>query len=127
MSFGPDGRLYACCNKDRAIAAWDVNTGSKTQITGDVDVNDCVVNHKGDIWFTDHRNRQIYHVKPDGTKQSVSKDQLEFPNGIELSPDQSLIYASTVRPDGSRTVSVKVWNGTAHETVLEETVLPEGQ
>lgn len=97
MSFGPDGRLYACCNKDRAIAAWDVNSGSKTQITGDVDVNDCVVNHKGDIWFTDHRNRQIYHVKPDGTKQSVSKDQLEFPNGIELSPDQSLIYAADTR------------------------------
>lgn len=44
-----------------------------------------------------------------------------------VAKDQSLIYASTVRPDGSRTVSVKVWSGTTHETVLEETVLPEGQ
>ena len=43
------------------------------------------------------------------------------------SRDQTLLFSSTVRPDGSRTVSVRVWNGTAHETVLEETVLPEGQ
>jgi sugar lactone lactonase YvrE len=97
MCFGPDGRLYACCNRDRAIAAWDVTTGAKTQITGDVDVNDCVVNHNGDIWFTDHRNRQIYHVKPDGTKQVVAKGHQEFPNGIELSPDQSLLYVADTR------------------------------
>src|SRR5688572_28646459 len=97
MCFGPDGRLYACCNRDHAIAAWDVATGAKTQITGDVEVNDCVVNSKGDIWFTDHKNRQIYHVKPDGTKQVVAKNHQEFPNGIELSPDQMLLYVADTR------------------------------
>ena len=43
------------------------------------------------------------------------------------SRDQSLLYASTVRPDGSRSISVRVWNGAAHDTVLEETVAAEGQ
>ena len=94
MCFGPDGRLYACCNRDRAIAAWDIGTGEKKIITGDVDVNDCVVAHSGHIYFTDHKNRQVYHVKPDGTKDVFSKGQLQFPNGIELSPDQSLLYVA---------------------------------
>src|SRR5205814_1234599 len=53
MCFGPDGRLFACCNRSRTITAWDTASGQSTVITGDVDVNDCVVNHKGDIWFTD--------------------------------------------------------------------------
>ncbi len=111
MCFGPDGRLYACCNRDRAIAAWDINTKEKTIIAADVDVNDCVVSHKGHIWFTDHKNRQIYHVAPDGKKQVVHRGGLEFPNGIALSPDQSLLYVADtkgrfvwswqVQPDGT--------------------------
>jgi sugar lactone lactonase YvrE/enterochelin esterase-like enzyme len=97
MCFGPDGRLYACCNRSRTISAWDITTGKSTVITGDVDVNDCVVNHKGDIWFTDHKNRQIYHVSPTGEKQVVAKNHQEFPNGIELSPDQTLLYVADTR------------------------------
>lgn len=97
MCFGPDGRLYACCNRSRTVSAWDVGTGKSTVITADVDGNDCVVNHKGDIWFTDHKNHRIFHVKPDGTKQVVAKNQLELPNGIELSPDQTLLYAADTR------------------------------
>ena len=69
----------------------------KKIITGDVDVNDCVVSHAGHIYFTDHKNRQVYHVRPDGSKDVFSKGQLEFPNGIELSPDQTLLYVADTR------------------------------
>ncbi len=97
MCFGPDGRLYACCNRSRTITAWDVTSGKSTAITSDVDVNDCVVNNKGHIWFTDHRNRQIYHVSPSGEKEVVAKGDQELPNGIELSPDQTLLYVADTR------------------------------
>lgn len=39
-----------------------------------------------------------------------------------VSRDQSLIVSSAVAPDGSRTVTVKLWNGSTHETVLQEQV-----
>jgi hypothetical protein len=44
---------------------------------------------------------------------------------VGASRDQSLIWSSTVAADGSRVIVVKTWNGTAHETVIEEMVLPE--
>ncbi len=39
--------------------------------------------------------------------------------------DRSLSWSSTVRPDGSRTVTARLWNGTAYETVLEDIVAAE--
>ena len=39
-----------------------------------------------------------------------------------VSRDQSLIVSSAVAPDGARTVTVKLWNGTTHDTVLQEQV-----
>ena len=97
MCFGPDGRLYACCNRDRTIAAWDTGTGERKVVTADVDGNDCVVAHNGHLYFTDHKNRQVWHVSPAGEKEVISKGQLDFPNGIELSPDQSLLYVADTR------------------------------
>jgi gluconolactonase len=111
MCFGPDDRLYAACNRDRCIAAWDVKTGARSVIASDLDPNDCVVNHAGHLWFTDHLHRQIWHVAPDGKKTLVAKTELGMPNGIELSPDQSLLYVADtngqfvwswqVQPDGT--------------------------
>ena len=46
--------------------------------------------------------------------------------GVDLkqgvSRDQTLVWSSAVSPDGSRTVTVRLWNGTAHDVVLQETV-----
>lgn len=39
-----------------------------------------------------------------------------------VSRDQTLIVSSAVAPDGTRTITVRLWNGTAHDTVLQETV-----
>ncbi len=95
MCFGPDGRLYACCGKDRCVAAWDVTSGVRTVIVSDVTVNDCVVNHAGHLWFTDHKGKQVYHVAPGAAvARVVHQGGMAFPNGIELSPDQSLLYVA---------------------------------
>ena len=39
-----------------------------------------------------------------------------------LSRDQSLSYTSIVRPDGARTIEVKLWNGMSAETVIFDKV-----
>ena len=39
-----------------------------------------------------------------------------------LSRDQSLHFIWTVLPDGSRTVEVRLWNGSAFDTVLTDRV-----
>ncbi len=39
--------------------------------------------------------------------------------------DLSLVWSSVVAPDGARTVRARLWNGTAFETVLEDTVAAE--
>ena len=110
MAFGPDGRLYAACNKDRCIAAWDLASGERKIIASDLDPNDVTVAHDGNLWFTDHQHRKVWHVAPDGTKKVVDEGLL-LPNGIVLSPDQSLLYVADtkgqfvysyqVKPDGS--------------------------
>lgn len=39
-----------------------------------------------------------------------------------IAHDQTLLFTSTVTPDGGRTVTIRLWNGTAHDVVLQETV-----
>ncbi len=93
MAFGPDGRLYAACNQERCIAAWNVATGERSVIAADLDPNDVTVAQSGHLWFTDHKHRQVWHVAPDGRKELVDEG-LAMPNGITLSPDQSLLYVA---------------------------------
>lgn len=111
MAFGPDGRLYAACNQDRCIAAWDTASGERKVIAQDLDPNDVTVASNGNLWFTDHKNRKVWHVAPDGKKTQVDEGSLAMPNGITLSPDQTLLYVADtkgrfvwswqVNPDGS--------------------------
>ncbi len=42
-----------------------------------------------------------------------------------IARDQTLQWTSSVSPDGSRVVLIRLWNGTVHETVLEEHVAAE--
>jgi hypothetical protein len=41
------------------------------------------------------------------------------------SRDQSLSYIWVVQPDGARTLEVKLWNGTASDSVLFDKVAAE--
>jgi len=109
MMFGPDGRLYACQNGKKRIVAWAPD-GTETVIAEGVGSNDIVVSAKGDIWFTSPSEKQVRFIGSDG-RQRVVHEGIGFPNGIALSPDQSLLvvadYASrwvwsfSVEADGS--------------------------
>lgn len=41
---------------------------------------------------------------------------------VGLSRDQTLSWTSVVQPDGSRTVTVRMWDGTAMQTVIDDKV-----
>lgn len=84
--------------------------------------NDLVADKKGGVYFTDsglplqgqptapREGRALYYLKPDN--QLIRLDnQIDFPNGVVLSPDEKVVYANSlegewifaydVQPDGS--------------------------
>ncbi len=109
LMFGPDGKLYACANGRKQIVAYDEN-GKAAVIAQDIESNDLCVRHNGDLYVSDPSHKQVWLVKPGGEKRVVDAG-LTFPNGVRLSPDQSLLYVADmkgqfvwsyqVQPDGA--------------------------
>ncbi|THD63681.1 SMP-30/gluconolactonase/LRE family protein [Phenylobacterium sp.] len=64
--------------------------------------NDLVFDRQGGVWFTDHgcatpegrKYGGIYYAKTDGSHISRQRDHLIAPNGIGLSPDETVVYAA---------------------------------
>ena len=64
--------------------------------------NDIVFDKHGGMWFTDHgcstpEGRKfggIYYAKTDGSAITRQRDHLISPNGIGLSPDETVLYAA---------------------------------
>ena len=59
--------------------------------------NDLVVNHEGGIYVTNpcvggSEPSKVWYISPKGEKRVVDDTGLRFPNGITLSPDQTLLY-----------------------------------
>jgi gluconolactonase len=109
MEFGPDGRLYACEARAKRIVAYSPD-GATRVITDDVTPNDLTVNARGELWFTDPSHERVWFVDAKGQKRVVHEG-LEFPNGLALSPDHSLlavadsrsrwVWSFKIGPDGS--------------------------
>jgi gluconolactonase len=69
-----------------------------------------VVNHKGELYVTDPENKQVWFIDAKGAKRVVDTGIAE-PNGLTLTPDQSLllvadtkgqlVYSFQVQADGS--------------------------
>jgi gluconolactonase len=111
LMFGPDGRLFACANGKKAIVAYDAS-GKESTIAEDITSNDLVVNHKGAIYVTDPANKKVWFISKSGERKMVD-DKITRPNGLTLSPDQSLllvadtsgqfVYSFRIQEDGSLT------------------------
>jgi gluconolactonase len=77
-------------------------------------LNDLVVSTKGAVYFTDTSgdNKGSYNIPPGGKVTKVH-DGIPSPNGVQLSPDEKILYANDkdgeylvafdVRPDGALT------------------------
>ncbi len=108
--FGPDGRLYAAQNGRRRIVTYDMS-GKETVLAEDVQSNDLAVTAKGDVYFTDPPGKKVWLISAKGGKRVVVDSGIAFPNGVRVSPDQSLLYVADmnnkwiwsyqIQPDGS--------------------------
>jgi sugar lactone lactonase YvrE len=111
LMFGPDGRLFACASGRKAIVAYDPS-GKEATVAEDITSNDLVVNHKGEIYVTDPSNKKVWFINKRGEKKTVD-DRINRPNGVTLSPDQSLllvadtsgqfVYSFQIQEDGTLT------------------------
>ena len=62
--------------------------------------NDLVFDKTGGFWFTDHgcstpegrKFGALYYARPDGSKIVRARDHFISPNGVGLSPDESVVY-----------------------------------
>lgn len=109
LMFGPDGKLYACANGRKQIVAYSPD-GREETIAQDVESNDLVVTAAGEIYFTDPANKKVWFIDKNHAKRVVHEG-IDRPNGIMLSPDQSLltvadswgkwVWSFQIMPDGS--------------------------
>ncbi|MFM8471827.1 MAG: SMP-30/gluconolactonase/LRE family protein [Limisphaerales bacterium] len=95
LMFGPDGRLYACANGKKQITAYDMS-GKVSVIAEGLESNDLCIGANGNLYVTDPPNKQVWLIKPGGEKRVVDKG-LAFPNGVRLTPDQSLLLVADMR------------------------------
>jgi gluconolactonase len=99
QAFGPDGRIYAV-GEDKVLA-YDAGGGTPTVIAEGIRGNDLVINHEGGIYVTNPsfggpEPGKVWYISPKGEKRVVDSG-LRFPNGITLSPDQTLLYVADYR------------------------------
>ncbi|MCB1020296.1 MAG: SMP-30/gluconolactonase/LRE family protein, partial [Acidobacteria bacterium] len=109
LMFSKDGKLYGC--RSDAIVTIDLATGAETVVVADVHPNDVAVTAKGDFYFTELGEGKVWHVSAKGDKHLLDTKGVEKPNGVLLSPDQSLLFVADfanrwvwsyqVQPDGT--------------------------
>ena len=107
-ALGPDGALYLCNNGGRegphqcapCIQRLELGTGRVDVLYTDADgvplasPNDLVFDSAGGFWFTDFSGDAILYASPDGLRVTRVVTDVHRPNGIGLSPDQSVLYWS---------------------------------
>lgn len=90
------------------IQRYDLATGELKTVYDSCDgrklvgPNDIVFDKSGGFWFTDHgcstpegrRNGAVYYAKTDGSHISQQRGHLISPNGIGLSPDETVVYVA---------------------------------
>ena len=99
MKFGPDGRRYVVATATQQVLAYDAD-GKASVIADGIAGNDLIVRHDGTIYVTnpnrDGTPGKVWLINKSGEKKVVDEG-LIFPNGICVSPDQSLLYVADAR------------------------------
>ena len=100
-AFGADGKLYLIATASNQIVVCDPATKQFTVLASDIHGNDLVVRRDGSIFATEpidggNQPGNVWFISATGEKRIVDTG-LKFPNGITLSPDQSLLYVDDLR------------------------------
>jgi gluconolactonase len=122
QAFGADGRLYAVASGASQILSYDAEGHAKVVAEG-FRGNDLVVRRDGGVYVTNpganNEPGKVWFINPQGEKRIVDTG-LRFPNGITLSPDQTLLYVNEnrshwvnsyqIQPDGSLAYKQKYYH-----------------
>lgn len=92
IALHPDGSLIASQPDGRRIVRY-TGTDNETFLNDDTFSKDVIVGHNGVIYFTDPRGRSVKMLDDRGRLRVVGTD-IEYPSGLCLSPDQSLLFVS---------------------------------
>jgi gluconolactonase len=113
MAFGPDGRRYTVATATSQVLAYGADEGNPDVVAEGFRGNDLVVRHDNSIYVTNPDPKEpgkVWYISPKGEKKVVDEG-LKFPNGVMVSPDQTLLYVADsrthwvysyqIQPDGS--------------------------
>ena len=93
LQIGPDGRFYACHNKEQRIIAITMKGDVEVLLTG-VKCNDLVVSKAGHLYFTETPTQRIHLITKDKRHIIADEGHVLKPNGITLSADETTLAAS---------------------------------
>lgn len=127
LAVDAQGRLVLCQHGERRVARWEKD-GSFTPLADKHEgrrfnsPNDLVIAQDGTICFTDPPYglkkgekpelpyHGVYAVTPAG-KVSLLIQDIRFPNGIALSPDQRTLYVAVSDPQNTRVMAYDLQDG----------------
>ncbi len=97
FAFGPDGAMYGVGGSLDPLVKYD-SPLKKTTIAEGVKGNDLVALHNGSFYVTapSATKNEVLFIDAKGGK-SVVDTGIKFPNGITVSPDQTLLYVAESR------------------------------
>ena len=114
--FDPKGRVIAVermPSQVGVLAPTKATLADKFESHGFGNLNDLVIDKMGGVYFTDDRGipadgikPAIYYLKPGGQVIKIGED-LTFPNGLMLSPDEKILYVDDTQGDSIRAFDVQ--------------------
>lgn len=112
LQIGPDGKFYACHNKEQRIIRFGNDGQPEVLLTG-IKCNDLAVTEKGFVYITETPTKSIHLITPGKEHRVVDQGNVSKPNGISISPDGRTlavsdmggknVWAWTIQDDGSLT------------------------
>ncbi|MBE7496513.1 MAG: SMP-30/gluconolactonase/LRE family protein [Verrucomicrobiaceae bacterium] len=93
LQIGPDGRFYACHNKEQRIIAITMKGEVEVLLTG-VKCNDLVVSKAGHVYFTETPTLRVHLITKDKKHIVADEGHVQKPNGITISPDERTLAVS---------------------------------
>ena len=121
QAFGPDNRRYNVVGQlDQIIASGDTTSVTPMTIVADgIAGNDLVVTYDGGLYVTNPSRDpaqpgRVWFISPNGEK-SVVDTGFKYPNGVTLSPDQTLLYVAESRSHWVYSYQILVNGSLAHK------------
>ncbi|MFM8358418.1 MAG: SMP-30/gluconolactonase/LRE family protein, partial [Verrucomicrobiota bacterium] len=119
----PDGSLLATQPEARRLVQYTGRDEEKF-VASDTGCKDVLVAHGGTIYFTDPKERSVKRVDAKGRVATLDTG-IEFPAGVGLSPDQSLLYVSDLVGQFVYSFQIQTDGGLAHRQPYYHLHLPD--